>query len=110
MRWFNLGSIERIPLGEGRTFAVAHVTIAVFRTREGAVFATSAECPHKRGPLADGIVAGSTVTCPLHGFRFELATGRALGAAPCAAVKTYPIEVSERGDLLLQLDESVRCA
>ena len=53
---YTLGPVEQIPLGEGRVFEVEGRSIAVFRTRQGEVFATQAACPHKAGPLCDGII------------------------------------------------------
>ena len=70
-----LGSIEQIPVGEGRAFGVGGQQVAVFRLRTGAVYAVSAVCPHKGGPIADGQIDGSIVLCPLHMNAFELATG-----------------------------------
>lgn len=99
---YNLGPCAAIPLGEGRTFRVGGTLVAVFRTRGGQVFATQAACPHRGGPLADGIVGAETVICPLHGYRFDLATGQPLGNG-CPALKTYPITLSAQGDLLLSL-------
>ena len=64
-----IGRLAEIPPGEGRTYEVAGRRVAVFRTRAGQVFATQAECPHRNGPLADGLVGGSTVVCPLHDWR-----------------------------------------
>jgi nitrite reductase (NADH) small subunit len=63
---------------EGRSVAVAGRRIAVFRT-PGGHHAIGAACPHAGGPLADGLVADSCVTCPLHGWRFDLRTGAGLG-------------------------------
>ncbi len=68
MREFILGSAGEIPLGEGRNFEVAGEKIAVLRNRAGEVFAVQAACPHKGGPLADGLVGGSTLICPLHSW------------------------------------------
>jgi nitrite reductase (NADH) small subunit len=79
----SVGKIAQIPEGEGRIFEVARRRLAVFRSRDGQVFATQAECPHRGGPLADGLIAGTTLTCPLHEWRFDLATGEVLnGACP----------------------------
>lgn len=96
----NLGPAERIPLGEGRTFQVNGSMIAVFRARNGRVFATQARCPHKAGPLADGLVGDAKVICPLHAFRFDLETGRPV-ANECEALRTYPVRLSEIGDILI---------
>jgi nitrite reductase (NADH) small subunit len=100
---YNLGPIDRVPLGEGRCFQINDISIAVFRTRAGGVFATQALCPHRAGPLADGLIGGTTLVCPLHAYRFDLATGQPLGNE-CAPLKTYPASVSESGDILLSPD------
>jgi nitrite reductase (NADH) small subunit len=89
-----LGSLDLVPLGEGRAFDLGSEQIAVFRTRDGEVFATQAECPHRGGPLADGIVGAASVICPLHSRRFELATGTCRGDE-CAPLKTYPIVIRD---------------
>jgi len=99
-RTHHLGPLEQIPVGEGRTFQVGDLTVSVFRTRTGDVFATQAACPHKGGPLADGILGGGKVICPLHAYKFELATGRPVGN-DCPALQTYPVWVTEAGELLL---------
>jgi nitrite reductase (NADH) small subunit len=96
----NLGFVERIPLGEGREYEVAGETIAIFRERQGAIYAVQAQCPHRGGALADGIAGAGQVICPLHSFKFELATGAPLGHE-CAPLKTYNVRVSERGEILL---------
>ena len=101
---YNLGSLTRLPLGEGRTFRIGTDYVAVFRTREGKVFATQATCPHKNGPLADGIVGADQVICPLHAYKFQLTDGKALGNS-CEALKTYPATLSENGDILLSVDD-----
>ncbi len=99
---YNLGPVSRLPLGEGRIFQVGHTAVAIFRTRGGEVFATQASCPHRGGPLADGLVGAEKVICPLHSYKFDLATGEPVGNA-CEALKTYPVSVSETGDILLCL-------
>lgn len=91
-----------IPSGEGRQFEVNGELIAIFRSRDGALHAVQALCPHKEGHLADGITGGGKVVCPMHAFKFELATGGPVGN-DCAALKTYPVSVSDDGDLLLTL-------
>ncbi len=97
---YNLGPLTRLPLGEGRTFQIGETTVAIFRTRDNKVFATQATCPHKGGPLADGIIGEGQVICPLHAYKFKLANGEAVGNT-CSALKTYPAWLSEDGDILL---------
>ncbi len=70
-------AVEDVPIGEGRARTVDGRRIAVFHTPTG-WYALDHACPHAGGPLADGIVADSCVTCPLHERRFDLATGAAL--------------------------------
>ncbi len=84
----DLGSIDFIPLGEGRAYTLGGKTIAVFRQRDGRLFATDNACPHKAGPLADGLVGSGKVICPLHMWKIDLETGRCLGED--GAVRTYP--------------------
>lgn len=100
--WYDLGPAWAIPPGEGRVYEVEGTPVAVFRTRAGELFASQARCPHRGGPLADGIVGGGTVVCPLHAFRFDLATGAALGDA-CASLVTYPVQLTATGEILLSL-------
>lgn len=79
--WLDIGWIDEIPLRGSRTVQVAGGDdIAVFRTGENQVFALRDRCPHKHGRLSQGIVHGGAVTCPLHNWRIDLATGQALGA------------------------------
>ena len=103
--WYDLGPATAIPLGEGRVFRVVGADITVFRTRAGELFATQSRCPHKGGPLADGIVGGGAVVCPLHARRFDLATGESIGGGghPCAALTTYPVQLGLDGTILLSL-------
>src|SRR5207247_475679 len=102
---YNLGPVSGIPLGEGRAFQVGSLTVAVFRTRTGELFATQATCPHKAGPLADGIVGGGRVICPLHAYTFDLATGQS-AVDTCDALAVYPVATSASGDILLSLEHN----
>ena len=101
----NLGPVDRIPVGEGREFEVEGELIAVFRARDGMVFGAQARCPHRAGHLADGVIGGGLVVCPLHAFRFELSTGKPVGPAgmDCHALKTYRVTINEKGEILLSL-------
>ncbi|HEX4949824.1 MAG TPA: Rieske 2Fe-2S domain-containing protein [Blastocatellia bacterium] len=96
----NLGFIERIPPGEGRDFLLGDEEITVFRLRNGQVHALEAKCPHRNGPLADGLTGDGKVICPYHSYKFELATGKPIGN-DCQALKTYNVEVSSTGEILL---------
>ncbi|MGR3813362.1 MAG: nitrite reductase small subunit NirD [Cognatishimia activa] len=99
MSWIDIGSIEQIPVRGARVVKTKLGCIAVFRTAEDEVFATSDRCPHKGGPLSEGIVHGTSVTCPLHNWVFDLNSGEAQGADE-GKIDTYAIRV-ENGRLML---------
>jgi nitrite reductase (NADH) small subunit len=96
--WVPVGRAEDVPLLEGRSVMVGPQRIAVFRLPSGWA-AIDHACPHKGGPLADGIVADSCVTCPLHNRRFDLHTGQQVGGDD--RVATY--EIREAADGTLEL-------
>ncbi len=85
-------ALADLPVGLGRSFDIGGQSVAVFRTRAGRVFATANRCPHKGGPLADGMLAGEQVVCPYHAFRFHADGGECDQPNVCA-VATYPVEV-----------------
>ena len=85
--------LAELPVGLGRAFDVGGHRVAVFRTRAGRVFAVANRCPHKGGPLADGMLAGEQVVCPYHAFRFDSASGACDQPNVCA-VATYPVAVA----------------
>ena len=97
-----VGDLAQIPRGEGRTFAVAGRRVALFHTHSGEVFATQADCPHLRGPLADGLMGGATVICPLHERVYDLRTGQGLNGE-CTSLRVYPISLGTDGKIWLQI-------
>ncbi len=78
--WVAVGSINDIPRQGARCVKNGAMTIAVFRTSDDRVFALEDRCPHKNGPLSQGIVHDGCVTCPLHNWVISLETGEAQGA------------------------------
>ena len=103
VRWsgrFDLGSLDRIPPGEGKTFLIGEREIAVFRSRDDVVYATQARCPHKAGLLADGIVGDGKVICPLHAYKLDLSTGTPLGNG-CTSLQTYRTEITKDRRVLI---------
>ncbi len=77
--WIEIAALEDIPKLGSRVVRTDTMNVAVFRTRDDQVFAIKDACPHKQGPLSQGIVSGTTVTCPLHNWKIDLASGEALG-------------------------------
>ena len=81
---FRVCTVDDVPLGEGRSVRIDERQIALFRGESG-WYALDNRCPHRDGPLADGIVADRSVICPLHERRFDLASGRELTGELCVA-------------------------
>jgi nitrite reductase (NADH) small subunit len=77
--WIEIVALDEIPKLGARVIRTDMVDVAVFRTSDDQVFAVRDACPHKGGPLSQGIVHGTSVTCPLHNWKIDLASGEALG-------------------------------
>ena len=77
--WNEVGAIDDIPRRGARVVEVPDCNIALFRTTDDQVFALEDRCPHKNGPLSQGIVHGHKVTCPLHDWVIDLTNGEAQG-------------------------------
>ena len=90
--WIEIGRLEDIPRQGARVVKTPLGCVAVFRTESDDVFALEDRCPHKGGPLSNGIVHGNSVTCPLHNWVFSLETGQAQGADE-GQVPTYKLRV-----------------
>ncbi len=97
--WIDIAALGDIPQRGARVVKTSLGCVAVFRTAEDDVFALNNACPHKAGPLAEGIVHGKSVTCPLHNWVISLETGEAQGEDE-GRVATYPARV-ENGRILL---------
>jgi nitrite reductase (NADH) small subunit len=101
--WQQIITVEEIPVLGSRVIQAPAGQIAIFRNSEDEVFAVFDQCPHKGGPLSQGIVHGKSVTCPLHSWNIDLSTGCA--AAPdegCA--KSFAVKV-ESGVVWLSREE-----
>lgn len=99
--WVDIGAATDVPIRGARRVPTPSGPVAIFRTGDGRVFALMDRCPHKGGPLSQGIVHGHAVACPLHNWSIDLATGEPLGADKgkgCAQV--VPLQVRD-GRLLL---------
>jgi nitrite reductase (NADH) small subunit len=96
----NLGRASRIPAGQGRCYVVGPYEIAIFRQRDGRLFATENRCPHRQGPLSEGVLGGGRVICPLHAHQFNLETGA--GSEPAECVRVFAVKDVD-GDIVLSL-------
>ena len=105
MSWIRIAPAAAIPEREGRAVRIGSANVAIFNTGDG-FLAVENRCPHGGGPLADGIVGGSTVTCPLHNRRICLESGQV--ERPCEtaapAVRTVRAKV-EDGIVMLAADD-----
>jgi nitrite reductase (NADH) small subunit len=94
-QWHGVCRVDDIPARGARVLRRAGTDdIAVFRTGDGAVHAVIDRCPHKGGPLSAGLVHGSAVTCPLHGWVIDLESGRAQEPDE-GCVPTVPVKVDD---------------
>ncbi|QRZ15456.1 nitrite reductase small subunit NirD [Paracoccus methylovorus] len=98
----DIGALTDIPPQGARVVRTAQGCVAVFRTADDRVFALDDRCPHKGGPLSEGIVHGDRVTCPLHNWVFDMNTGSAQGADQ-GLVRTWPVRV-EQGRILISAE------
>ncbi|MBV8785763.1 MAG: nitrite reductase (NAD(P)H) small subunit [Mycobacterium sp.] len=99
-----LGPVDDLPPCEGRAYVVEGRQIAVFRLRDGSLRALDAVCPHRGGPLADGLLDDRVVVCPLHSHTYELETGREVGNGGLC-VTAYPVHTDGAGTIHLRLPE-----
>ncbi len=100
--WIDIGAIDDIPKLGARVVKTPHGCVAVFRTVDDEVFAMNDRCPHKNGPLSQGIIHGRTVTCPLHNWVISLESGSAQGADQ-GQVRTFATRV-DSGRILIDAD------
>lgn len=105
--WIEVGRVEEIPQLGARLVQSPEGDIALFRNSDDEIFALRNKCPHKGGPLSEGIVSGRRVTCPLHNWVMELESGSAV-APDVGCTPVFPVKVE--GDVIyLSLAASSNC-
>ncbi|HLJ79012.1 MAG TPA: nitrite reductase small subunit NirD [Acidobacteriaceae bacterium] len=104
--WIRVAHAEDIPLREGRAVEIDGRDIAIFNLGER-FLAIENRCPHRGGPLADGIVSGGTVVCPLHAWKVHLEEGSVVKPQEHACVATYPVRLDD-GIVSIQMIEKQR--
>jgi nitrite reductase (NADH) small subunit len=97
--WIAVGALSDIPRRGARCVKLGATTVAIFRTADDQVFALEDKCPHRAGPLSQGIVHDGCVTCPLHNWVISLATGKAQGADE-GETATFPVALDGETILL----------
>jgi len=106
--WNDIGALQQIPRRGARIVKTARGCIAVFRTVDDHAFALEDRCPHKGGPLSQGIVHGASVTCPLHNWVLDLSTGEAQGT-DTGKVRAFPLEIVD-GRIRVDFGAWANCA
>ena len=104
--WVEVGPLVAIPPRGARVVQTAKGSIAVFRAGDAAVFALQNRCPHKAGPLSEGIVHGRSVTCPLHNWVIDLESGQAV-APDVGCAPSVPLKLVD-GVIWLEIDVGLR--
>jgi nitrite reductase (NADH) small subunit len=107
VEWVQIGRVEDIPKLGARVVRTAEGDIAVFRTADDGIFALRDKCPHKGGPLSQGIVSGRRVACPLHDWKIDLDSGNAVAPDEGCAAR-FPVQV-EGGVIQLSLTPDEGC-
>lgn len=92
--WTEVVALDEIPQLGSRVIKTDTISIAVFRNSVNEVFAVKDECPHKKGPLSQGIVHGTSVTCPLHNWKIDLNNGEAIGPDE-GCTHVFPVKVED---------------
>jgi nitrite reductase (NADH) small subunit len=99
--WTRVAKVGEIPALGARVLTTSHGPVAVFRTADDEIFALLDHCPHKGGPLSQGIVHGKKVSCPLHDWKIHLDTGEAC-APDEGCTRHFPTRVIDE-DIFIQL-------
>ena len=99
--WVRVCALDEIPVLGARVIRTGNQDISVFRNDTDEVFALHDKCPHRGGPLSQGIVHGRSVTCPLHSWKIDLVSGEAL-APDLGCARAYTVKVVD-GAVLLAL-------
>ncbi|MFA6920994.1 MAG: nitrite reductase small subunit NirD [Gallionella sp.] len=106
MNWIQVGKLDDIPRQGSRVINTSTGEIALFRSVDDQVFALNNRCPHKGGPLSEGIVHGTRVTCPLHSWVIDLKTGEAI-APDKGCAHRHEVRVAH-GVLFLEVSNEVQ--
>jgi nitrite reductase (NADH) small subunit len=105
--WLHIGTENDIPTQGARVVETPFGNVALFRTLAGEIFALRDRCPHKGGPLSQGIVHGKRVACPLHNWVIELDSGEAV-APDKGCAQRFPVKV-DAGQVYLAMAKSGSC-
>lgn len=91
--WVEACGVDDIDREDVRPFDQGKLNLALYRTDDDQYFATAGLCTHEVADLTEGFVMGHVIECPRHNGRFDVRTGKALGAPACVDIVTYPVKV-----------------
>jgi 3-phenylpropionate/trans-cinnamate dioxygenase ferredoxin component len=100
--WIDVCAASELEAEDVRRFDHGGRSFAIYRTATGAVFATDGLCTHEQAHLADGLLTGTIIECPMHNGRFDIRSGKAQGAPACIDLGTYPARI-ENGRILVAI-------
>ena len=100
MARIRVGSVSEVPAGEGRVVEAGGRALALFNV-DGAFYAIDNTCAHRGGPLGEGELDGTVVTCPWHGWRWDVKSG-ANANNPAVKMACFPVSV-EAGDVFVEV-------
>jgi nitrite reductase (NADH) small subunit len=101
MKWHKVCKVADIKPKTSQKITAGELTLALFHLTDGRFMTIEDRCPHQDGPLSDGIITGSIVTCPLHNWRINLISGETL-PPDCECIKTYKTKI-ERDEVWVEL-------
>jgi 3-phenylpropionate/trans-cinnamate dioxygenase ferredoxin subunit len=105
MSWQKMIRDQEIPLGKTKPVAAGEGIVLICRTDDGELFAVEDRCSHDGASFEDSALIGRILTCPRHGARFDVASGRALSMPAVAPVDTFPVRRDAEGWVEVDVDE-----
>jgi nitrite reductase/ring-hydroxylating ferredoxin subunit len=102
MGQIRVASLEEVPVGEPKLVEAEGTPVVLVRVGD-AVYACNDECTHQGGPLSEGRLSGTRLSCPWHGWMFDMKTGQCLMPSRGGAVPSYPTRVDEAGGVWVEL-------
>lgn len=106
MDWIDAGPLTAIPCPGARQLRTEQITLAIVRTSSDTIYAIADACPHRGGPLSQGMVYGERLQCPMHGLVIDLVSGAAI-APDHGSTATYPVRINN-GHILVGLTPQSR--
>ena len=95
-----VASLSDLPAGSAKTVEIGGTALALYNVG-GQVHATTNTCPHRGGPLGEGVLGGGVITCPWHAFEYDVTSGRCL-TNPALQIACFPVKL-EGQDILVQV-------